>query len=306
MTQTHRSLASLTSLASLASLAAGCGPGSSPTGSLLVSVQAEETISAGLAAGTGPEDVVDGWSVTFDDYLVAIGELHLRQMGGSHEVLEDAALVIDLRSVPATGRPLASIASIPEGRYSFEYATLAAATGMERDTSVSQADFDRMVAEGCTYLVRGSATDGARTVGFDLCLAAEASFACSAMEGMEGVAISASTNTAFLTIHGDHLFFDGFPAGDEGVVRRRAGWLALVDDATGADGLVTSADLEATPISILPSDEYALAGAPTVEGLPITNLALYARAQLSTQGHLNGEGECVSNGASHMHLSTGL
>jgi hypothetical protein len=295
---------SITTLAALG--AVGCGGDNTPTGSLIVSIQAEDTITEGLAAGMGDEDIVDGWTVTFDDYIVAIGHLHMSQMGGSFEVHEHDELVIDLQSVPATGRQFASIASIPEGRYSFEYQTPKAAADMERDASVSQADFDRMVAEGCTYLIRGSAVNGARTIRFDFCLDAEATFECSAMEGMEGIAISAGTNTAFMTIHGDHLFFNGFPAGDEAVVRRRAGWMALVDDATGADGMLTNADLEMTPISILPPADYSLAGAPTVEGMAITNMALYARAQLITQGHLNGEGECAANGVGHMHLSRGL
>ncbi|GAB4201055.1 MAG: hypothetical protein OHK0013_12690 [Sandaracinaceae bacterium] len=299
-----RSSVSLLTLTVLGTV--GCGGNSTPTGSLIVSIQAEETITDGLSSGMGDEDIVDGWSVTFDDYIVAIGDLHLQQIGGTHEVHEHDEIVIDLQSVPATGRQFASIASIPEGRYSFEYSTPKADAEMERDASVSQADFDRMVAEGCTYLIRGSAVNGARTIRFDFCLDAEAAYECSAMEGMEGIVVSASTNTAFMTIHGDHLFFNGFPAGDEAVVRRRAGWLALVDDATGADGMVTNADLEATPISILPPADYSLAGAPMVEGMAITNMALYARAQLMTQGHLNGEGECAANGVAHMHLSTGL
>jgi hypothetical protein len=282
--------------------AAGCGSESTPTGSLVVSIQAEDTITGGLAAGMGDEDIVDGWSVSFDDYIVAIGHVRLAPMAGGTPIEVHEELVVDLTTVPGTGRQLASLPSIAEGRYSFEYETPVASADATRDASVSQADHDRMVAEGCTYLIRGSATNGARTIAFDLCLDAEAAYACSAMEGMEGIAVSASTNAAFMTIHGDHLFFDGFPAGDEAVVRRRAGWMALVDDATGADGMLTNADLEATPISILPTDEYALAGAPTVEGTPITNMALYARAQLSTQGHLNGEGECAANGVSHMHL----
>jgi hypothetical protein len=40
--------------------------------------------------------------------------------------------------------------------------------------------------------------------------------------------------------------------------------------------------------------------------MAITNMALYARAQLSTQGHLNGEGECIANGVGHMELVRGL
>jgi hypothetical protein len=289
----------------LASLA-GCGGSSTPTGELTVAIQAEDTISGGLAAGTGDEDIVDGWSVTFDKYIAAFGEVHIHAMAaGGSDVHADANTVIDLRTVPETGR-VVGMETLAEGRYSFEYGMPVATAELTRDSSVSQADFDRMVAEGCSYLIVGSATNGARTIDFDFCLDAEAVYECSSTDGMEGVLVSAGSSTAFMTVHGDHLFFNGFPAGDEGVVTRRAGWLALVDDATGADGTVDNDDLEATPISILPSADYSLSGAPMVEGMAVTNMSLYARAQLQTQGHLNGEGECLANGVGHMHLDRGL
>ncbi len=292
----------VSSVAALSAMAFGCGNETVPTGSLTVSIQAEDTITAGLEAGSGDEQIVDGWSVTFEKYIIAIGHLHVAPAGGGAGGIDQHdELVIDLRSVPEAGRQFASATGVPEGRYSFEYEIPVAAADMERDASVSQADFDRMVAESCTYLIVGSATDGTDTVGFDLCLDAEAVFECSSMEGMEGIVVSAGTNAAFMTIHGDHLFFNGFPEAEEGGVMRRASWLALVDDATGADGMITNADLEMTPISILPSSEYALAGAPMVEGMAVTNMALYARAQLMTQGHLNGEGECLANGMGHSH-----
>jgi hypothetical protein len=295
-----------TKLLVLGSLAlAGCGESTAPTGDLTLAIQAEDTISGGLMAGTGDEDITDGWSVTFSQYIAAFGEIHLVPAAGSTEFMVQPRLVIDVTTVPETGR-VVRMGVLPEGRYTFEYTMPVAEADMTRDDSVPQADFDRMIAEGCSYLIRGSATNGARTIDFDFCLDAEATYECSSTEGVEGIVVSAGSTTAFLTVHGDHLFFNGFPAGEEGTVVRRGGWLALVDDATGADGTLTNADLEATPISILPSTEYVLTGAPTVEGAAITNMALYARAQLSTQGHLNGEGECIANGVGHMHLSDGL
>ncbi|MFN7697700.1 MAG: hypothetical protein ACK6CU_27820 [Deltaproteobacteria bacterium] len=292
--------------AALGAAVAGCGGSSAPTGELTVAIQSEDTITGGLSAGMGDEDIVDGWDVTFDKYIAAFGEVHIHAMAaGGSDVHTDANLVIDLRTVPETGRVVGT-RTLPEGRYSFEYDMPHATAALTRDGSVSQADFDRMVAEECSYLIAGTATNGSRSIDFDFCLDAEARYECSAMEGMEGIAVSAGATTAFMTIHGDHLFFNGFPVGDEAVVRRRAGWLALVDDATGADGTVDNADLEATPISILPSADYSLAGAPMVEGMAVTNMALYARAQLVTQGHLNGEGECLANGVGHMHLDRGL
>ncbi|MBX7190709.1 MAG: hypothetical protein K1X94_01545 [Sandaracinaceae bacterium] len=292
-------------LGALAAALAGCGGSGSPNGDLTVAIQAEDTITEGLSAGTAEEQIVDGWNVTFDKYVTTFGELHLTSMAGGASVVTAMDLVVDLTTIPETGRVVRT-GPLAEGRYAFEYSMPVATAGMTRDTSVSQADFDRMVAEGCSYLIAGTAENGTRTITFDVCLDAEADYACSSTDGMEGIVVSAGSSTAFMTVHGDHLFFNGFPAGDEAVVTRRAGWLALVDDATGADGTVDNADLEGTPISILPASDYALTGAPTVEGMAITNMSLYARAQLQTQGHLNGEGECLANGVGHMHLDRGL
>lgn len=292
----------------LALAATGCDNSTTAaTGSLVLAVQAEDTITGGLAAGTGEEDIVDGWNITFDRYITAVGHVVLTPVAGGTTYTEERILVLDLTTVPETGHELATESSIPEGRYTFEYENAVVTSDLERDDSVSQADFDRMVTEGCSFLIVGTAAaeDGSRTIDFDFCLDADAVYDCYSMEGVEGLVIAPSTNTAFLTIHGDHMFFNGFPEGDEGSVVRRAGWLALVDDATGADGSLTNDDLDGTAVSLLPTDEYALSGAPTIDGHAVTTMLDYVRAQVSTQGHLNGEGECLTSGVGHEHL-TGL
>src|SRR5690606_21868771 len=95
------------------------------------------------------------------------------------------------------------------------------------------------------------------------------------------------------TLHGDHLFFNGFPEGDEGGVRRLAQWLA--DSDLNLDGEVTRAELERiTPADLPELDErYQLGGSPL---RPLDNVWTYVRAQLKTQGHMDGEGECAPDG----------
>ena len=59
-------------------LLAGCGDDSGETsakGSVQVFVEAEDTIPNGLTAGMGNENVKDGWNVTYDRFLVAIGNV---------------------------------------------------------------------------------------------------------------------------------------------------------------------------------------------------------------------------------------
>jgi hypothetical protein len=92
-------------------------------------------------------------------------------------------------------------------------------------------------------------------------------------------------------MHGDHMFFNGFPE-EEGNVMRQAEWLWEVEDIDD-DGLLTKTDFEAaTDIGALfpspPQGNYELTGGP----LPISNAWDFIRAQLGTQGHIFGEGEC--------------
>ena len=62
--------------------------------------------------------------------------------------------------------------------------------------------------------------------------------------GVPGVSVTAdSTQTSALTLHGDHLFFNGFPEGDEGGVMRLAQWIADCD--LNLDGTVTNDELQA-------------------------------------------------------------
>jgi len=285
-------------ITTLTSAMSGCP--STPTGDLAVSLQAEDTIAEGLAAGSGDEQITDGWAIEYTKFIVALGHVHVQQAGGAvNEVEMD--LLADLRTVSSAGRPIQTLSGLPTGRYMFEYDTPIASADFTRDASVTAADQARMVAEGCTYLIQGTATRETRSIAFDFCLAAETVLECSAMAGAEGIVINSGSNSAAMTLHGDHLWFNGFPDGDEGVVLRRAGWLALADDRTGADGLLTNADLAATPVTVLDPTLYSLTGAPSIDGMPIVNLLQYARAQVTTQGHLNGEGECLANGMGHDH-----
>ena len=112
-----------------------------------------------------------------------------------------------------------------------------------------------------------------------------------------GFAISVGANqTVAASIHGDHLFFTGFPEGDEGGVRRLAQWLADCD--LNLDGTVTKEELEAISPSQLPQidERYQLGGSPIT---PVENMYDYVRSQLKTQGHYQGEGECPVDGVAH-------
>jgi hypothetical protein len=335
---THRWLtrATLAVTLALALAAAGCGddettPGTGEgSGSLSVLVEAEDVIIEGLVPGDGAENIKDGWTVSFDKYITTIGDIdiHLSTDDGVQAEAADV-FVVDLKQAPPTGFALWTLEDLVEGRWDFNYATPGAGDGSARHDSVAQADYDAMVAADWTYLIEGVMTksDGqscppaalavpgdkvpngnqsggndcydAPTVRFSFGATAETSFGPCELDEVPGFAITAdTTQTVAATLHGDHLFFNGFPEGDEGGTTRLAQWWADCD--LDLDGNVTVEELQAIAPSALPEldDRYQLGGSPIT---PLDNMYTYVSAQLKTQGHMNGEGECAADGEAHEH-----
>jgi hypothetical protein len=194
---------------------------------------------------------------------------------------------------------------------------------------VEEVDYDEMVANDWTYLIDGvltkadgqscppadlaspgDKTSNGNTSGSNACydapsvrfvfgVTAETRFGPCELDGVPGVAITADgTQTVATTLHGDHLFFNGFPEGDEGGVMRLAQWLADCD--LNLDGTVTKDELEAIAPSQLTEldSRYQLGGSPIT---PLEDMYDYLAAQMKTQGHYQGEGECPADGVEHDH-----
>jgi hypothetical protein len=264
---------------------AGCG---GPTGDLTILLEAEDSITEGLEPGTELENIADGWTVRFSRYLMAIGDVHIERTSDEVEVVDDRVVVFDLSALGASGATLTELEAIDATRWDrFTYAQRGAA-GAERDASAEQADFDEMVENDWTHLIEGTLTnDAGDDLAFRFGVRAPATYGpCQAEDGLSGVTVTQGGTTATVTIHGDHLFFDTFPTGAE-VVERRAQWLADAD--TDGDRVITEAELTAADAGeLFPSSTYNLAGAP----FPIDSGFDFVRAQLMTQGHFQGEGEC--------------
>lgn len=307
------------------------GPDASGGGALAVIVEAEDTITEGLAAGDEPEQIRDGWAVTFDRYVVVIGDVDVHLSTDESVVVEIAdTYAVDLVTVPSTGLELWTSGGLTSGRWDFNYAIAGAGDGAMPHSSVSTELFDEMVAGDWTYLIEGAieradgqscppaglasvggATPNGNTnaagdacfdnpsVAFRFGLTAETAFGPCEVDEMPGFAVTeGATTTVSMTIHGDHVFFNGFPEGGEGGVMRLAQWLADCD--LDLDGEVTRAELE----QIAPADLAELDGRFQLGGSPITPLTTmwdYLTAQVKTQGHFQGEGECPLDGMAHAH-----
>jgi hypothetical protein len=299
----------------------GCsGEGGVGSAELDVVAQAEDTITSGLAPGTGVEDISDGWSVAFSRYIAVLGNVRLDLATNDAVHAGDATFfAIDMRKAPGTGLGLWHVKDLAEGRWNFGYALGTAQDARQHET-VDDATFAQLQKEDLTYWIQGAlqkkggmscppaalaqplgkktalgknaAGDDcylAEEVGFDLGVRVPVQVGPCEIDGVPGVAVSEGrTQTTTLTLHGDHLFFNGFPEGGEGGVSRAAQWLADCD--LNLDGAVTRAELELiAPRDLAALGDVALGGSPIT---PVDDMWIYVTAQLMSQPHYQGEGEC--------------
>ncbi|MEM9074610.1 MAG: hypothetical protein AAGE52_39310 [Myxococcota bacterium] len=298
---------------------------------LAVLIEAEDTITEGLDPGGDDcgECIADGWTVRFDRYIVALGDVTLNfSTDMTVEATNTDVFLYDLAQAPAAGETLWNFDNLSTGRWDIRYRQPLAA-GATPNGNVDAADAQTMVDGGCSYLISGMVTksdgrsclpstdmvpdgrdpdaDGCyenTSIDFTFCVPADTLYGpCSAEDGPSGVAVTEGGSNASLTIHGDHLFFNGFPEGDEGGVTRLVQWFADCD--LNLDGTVTEEELRSILLDDLAEidDRYDLGGAPALPPLPGTTEPepmddgwAYLRAQTKTQGHFNGEGECPVDG----------
>lgn len=289
------------------------GDFSTDVGSLNVLLEAEDTITDGLQAGSEVENIEDGWSVTFAKYIAVVGGIDVH-LATDEQVEAEASefFAVDLTTVPENGLPLWTLPGLQAGDWAFNYALGGAAgEGVERHQSVSEEDFALMQTGDLTYLIEGTMTkEGGEscapaadpcqanaTIGFRFAEQAKTVFGPCEFDGQAGFTMpEGSSQNVGATLHGDHVFFNGFPEGDEGGVTRLAQWVA--DSDTNVDGTVTAEELEAlTPADMPAMADYELGGAP----ITIDTLHDYVVAQLKTQGHYQGEGACAVDGVAHSH-----
>jgi hypothetical protein len=296
-------------------------------GDLRVIIEAEDVIIDGLEPGEGVENIQDGWAVHFDRYIVAIGAIHVYFSTDTDiAVAATDTYAIDLSAIDPGGESLWMLEGLENGRWEFRYATVDVGEATMRHESVSEEDFAIMQAEGLSYLIRGTLEQAggqscppailatppegavaegsnaagdpcyaAPTVSFELAVHVETYYGPCEVDGIPGFAITTGGETTVaITVHGDHLFFNGFPESDEGGVMRLAQWLADCD--LDLDGTVTKAELETVTPSDLAEfdDRYQLGGSPLT---PLQSIWDYVQAQLKTQGHFQGEGECPIDAA---------
>jgi len=277
-------------LAALLLGSVGCGDDTGATsakGNAQIFVEAEDTIPNGLKAGSGDEDVQDGWNVTYDKFVIAIGNFRAARSDASETLSAPDVYVLDLKNVPAGGYVVTTWEGASATRWDrFGFDLPNASASVKPLAPTTDADAKLLADSGWSIYFEGSIESGAVKKTFKWGLSAGTSFDdCASEDGLPGFAVpSGSAVQVKPTIHGDHWFFSNITAGTE-LTSRFAQYIADAD--ADGDGETTLDELKARKAAdAFPPDKYNLAGAP------IATAYDYVLAQARTLGDYQGDGEC--------------
>ncbi|MFH2007508.1 MAG: hypothetical protein ABI333_13060 [bacterium] len=236
-------------------------------GTVAVTIWGEDFIEQGIPAA----ELADGWAVTFDTFVVNVGA-----------ITAAGASLPELRTFDLTLAGPLEVGSVAaaEGAIRPVSFALEPVDDTAQNVNVDPAIFDAMRAAGTSVYVAGAATRDGSTVQFTWSFDVSVTYHdCLAADSVP----DGGTGTTQLTIHGDHLFYDSLV--DHGAALR---FQAYADADADADGAVTEAELRAlSGIPFLALDHYDVPA-----GSEIDNLWDYLAAQVTTLGHIDGEGHC--------------
>lgn len=293
--------------ACLALVLAGCGCAGETAGkgNLQVFVVAEESISSGIASGSGEENIQDGWTVEYTRFLITIGNFRARSSAGAAAIEDKTIYVLDLKKAPASGYVTLDRKDLAAARYDKVGEDMPIArAGARALAPTTDADLKLMIDGGYSVYVEGrvSKTDGvsctpgkptecvaAKEIAFKWGFAMGTSFDdCASAQGDTGFAVpQGGTIQAQPTIHGDHWFFADITQGAE-LTKRYAQYVADCD--LDHNGETTMDELSRVKSSdVFSTDKYRLTGG--IDG-PIATALDYVRSQARTIHDFQGDGEC--------------
>lgn len=277
---------------------AGCGDASVGTGNAQIFVEPEETIPGGLAPGADEENIKDGWSVNYDRFLIAIGNIRAARSGSDERLSDPSVYVLDMKNAPAGGYVLTTFEDVTAARWDkFGFDLPNAKAGVKSLEPTTDADVALMVENGYSLYIEGSITqcppgsacDPSSEVTFRWGLSAGTSYDdCATEDGFTGMAVPANGAAQVKpTIHGDHWFFSNITSGAE-ITERYAQYIA--DSDVDMNGETTLDELKQTKAAeVFPSPKYNLSGG--LEGA-IETAYDYVLSQARTLGDFQGDGEC--------------
>lgn len=241
---------------------------------------------------------VDGWTLVFDRYLVSFGNVTVgTQDGGAEEVRTDGRYIADLK---ADDPVVLELELEPRRWDAFGFSVLPADASSEAVGTVQQADIDRMIAGGLTYLIEGTAAHpqrGTLRFSWPMVNPARNTNCTNGLDGTAGVVLRPNATTdAEITFHVDHLFWDTLGT-ELAQLRFDPLWGANKDgdDLVTLDELATQrlANLtDPTGAPLLDENGLPLVYNPGSIPLPDKNLKEFILVSGASQAHLNGLGLC--------------
>ena len=239
-------------------------------GDLSVEVWGEDFVEQGIPA----DELADAYSITFDKFLINLGEIKAAADETSEAPLGEAVYKIWDLAKPG---PLAITGGVvPAGSYHNTTYAINKATASSGAGNALAEDVQMMIDQGLSVYVQGSATKDTAVTTFKWGFETNKTYGhCESLaEITDGGQASIQ-----ITIHGDHLFYDSATSTDPEL---RFGDIALADQDKNGD--VTPAELAA--YNITPLANY------NVGNLEIDNLWDYIAHMTTTLGHIDGEGHC--------------
>ncbi len=248
----------------IALLAAGCAG----EGTWVLETWGESYIEASIPAG----DFADGCEVVYDVFLVLDGDMALLDGDGAAVAEVPEARVYDMTQ--AGPHEIAAL-DVPATHYD----TVRWRIGPAPDAVAGNATADQVALvheAGASVSVAGSLTCGTDTVAFDWTFDTDTTYLCEP----EDLTIPAGGEDGTqLTVHGDHLFYDGLENADAEVRGQ-----AVLDADADQDGRVTLEELAAVSVAELGYDVGSRS--------EVTDLAAFVSYLSRTLGHVDGEGHC--------------
>ncbi|MCA9671367.1 MAG: hypothetical protein KC503_37475 [Myxococcales bacterium] len=233
------------------------------------------------AAAPDGEGVVDGYTIEYTKFLLALSRVHIAESGGAEGAAMSEQKIFDLKK-PGP-HDVVDFTSVQARRWDDIGADTLRAHGAIAGNASAE-DVELMNGRGWVLYVEGVATKGAQRYTFRWGFTEETRYrGCVDADEKAGVVVPAGGHTtAQLTIHGDHLFFDDL-ASDQAKLRFSA--FAAAD--TNGDNEVTLAELDAVDLTTLPIDQYGTGANGTVH-----TLRDFVTAQTRSLVHFQGEGHC--------------
>lgn len=259
----------------------GCGGGA---GSVSFDTWGEEYIEEAIPAS----EFEDGWTITFDKFLVHIGHVTVADAEGTTGAKMDGTIVFD-HKLPGV-KPVFTATDLearPWEKVSFEIPVTGADAALS--DGVTEEDKQLLLDSGASIYVIGSATKGADTKTFEWAFPVGTRFEdCKGeRDGKEtpgALVTNGGTDQVQLTIHGDHLFYDDLQSPNAAL---RFDPIAAAD--ADADGEVTMEELSAVKLFDIDVGTYGTGSAADID-----DLGAFVTALSQTVGHFRGEGECFS------------